>query len=158
MPGAAAFESRLRRACTKIAPDNGREFFAALGANIPKMMFVFLPLLGLANKLLYPLSRRYYVEHLLFFVHFHAFAFLVFSLRVLFELATGSIAWLSPVRGLLFAAIVIYLPIYLYKALRRVYQQGRLATVFKFSLLFVAYMFCLTLTLFGVVVYTAFTL
>ena len=39
-------------------------------------MFVFLPLLALVMKLLYWRPRRYYVEHLLFLVHNHAFVFL----------------------------------------------------------------------------------
>ena len=158
VPGRARFEAGLRQTCHSIAADNGRQFGHALLANIPKMMFVFLPLLALANKLLYPFARRYYVEHLLFFVHFHAFAFLLFSLQALFNLLTGHAAALSGVRGLITFAIVVYVPLYLYKAMRRVYEQGRAATLFKFTLLYVAYFICLTLTLLGGVLYTALTL
>ena len=42
-------------------------------------MFVFLPLLALAMKLLYWRPKRYYVEHLLFLIHNHAFVFLALS-------------------------------------------------------------------------------
>jgi hypothetical protein len=49
-------------------------------------------------------------------------------------------------------------PFYLYKALRRVYGQGRAATLFKFAIVSVAYIVCMTLTLMGGVVYTALTL
>ena len=48
-----------------------------LARNIPKAMFVFLPLLALCMKLIYWRPRRYYVEHLLFMVHNHTFVFLV---------------------------------------------------------------------------------
>ena len=40
------------------------------------MMFIFLPLIAVVMFVLYLGSGRYYVEHLLFFVHFHAFFFL----------------------------------------------------------------------------------
>ena len=42
------------------------------------------PRQALVLKLLYPLSKRYYVEHLLFVIHFHAFVFLILTLQVLF--------------------------------------------------------------------------
>ncbi len=158
IPGRERIERSLRAACESIARDDGQTFMSALGANVPKMMFVFLPLLALANKALYPLSRRYYVEHLLFFVHFHAFAFLLFSLMALFNVLTGEPASLETVRNFLVFGIVIYVPIYLYKALRRVYRQGRAASLFKFTMVYFAYVGCMTLTLLGGVLYTAATL
>jgi len=151
-------EPRIREACRRWeAPGGEQRFVQTLINSIPKMMFVFLPLLALANKGLYPLSRRYYVEHLLFFVHFHAFVFTLFLLRSVFTVLTSSIAWLEWVPGLMLAAIVIYIPIYLFKAMRRVYRQGRLVTAFKFSLLYVAYLVCMTLTIVFMVLFTALT-
>ncbi len=158
VPGRERIEKSLRAACESIARDDGRTFMSALGANVPKMMFVFLPLLALANKALYPLSRRYYVEHLLFYVHFHAFAFLLFASMALFNVLTGEPASLETVRNFIVFAIVVYIPIYLYKALRRVYRQGRAATLFKFTMVYFAYVGCMTLTLLGGVLYTAATL
>lgn len=158
VPNRDEFEAQMREACRKIAADNGAQFSKALFANVPKMMFVFLPLLALVNKFLYPFSRRYYVEHLLFFVHYHAFVFLLFSLQALFALGTESIAALEVVRDLVIVVIVFYLPIYLYKAMRRVYGQGRLLTILKFTFLFFAYFICLLLTLMGIAAYTALTI
>lgn len=158
IPGRQRIEAGLRETCRSIRQNNGRTFARALLANIPKMMFFFLPLLALANKLLYPFSRRYYVEHLLFFVHFHAFAFLLFTLQALFNLATGEAQALGTVRGLITFAIFLYVPYYLYKAMRRVYSQGRAATLFKFTMVYVAYVLCMTLTLLGGLLYTALTL
>jgi hypothetical protein len=157
-PSDSAIEQRMREACRKIAADHGDQFSRALFANIPKMMFVFLPLLALVNKVLYPFSRRYYVEHLLFFVHYHAFVFLLFSLQGLFALSTRPITTLEWARQILVLVIIFYLPIYLYKAMRRVYGQGRLLTILKFMFLFIAYFVSLLLTLVGIVVYTALTL
>ena len=158
MPGRAAAEQRMRRACKQVSADNGMSFGRALLDNVPKMMFVFLPLLALANKGLYPFSRRYYVEHLLFFVHFHAFVFLLFSLKEVFDAITSTFTGGATLSGVLLAVIVFYLPIYLYKAMRKVFRQGRLATMFKFSLLFIAYNICLVLTLMGMVIYVMLTM
>lgn len=153
-----AIEERLRESCRDIVADRGDKFSEALFANVPKMMFVFLPLLALVNKALYPFSRRFYVEHLLFFVHYHAFVFLLFSLQALFALGTQPIAPLEWARDLVILVIVFYLPIYLYKAMRRVYGQGRLLTILKFTFLFFAYFICLLLTLLGMAAYTALTI
>jgi len=162
VPGLERYEGRLREACRKIIADSGAGFGRALWENIPKMMFIFLPIIALVNKTLYIGSRRYYVEHLLFFVHFHAFFFLAITLDVLAWRATGwlqgsdnSLAFLP---RLLTAVIVIYVPVYLFKAMRRVYGQGRFFTLVKFSALIVAYFFSLLITFLGVLAYTALTL
>ena len=70
-----ALEAKVRAACRKIAAD-GKGFGRAVYENVPKMMFIFLPLIAMVMFVLYLGSGRYYVEHLLFFVHFHSFFFL----------------------------------------------------------------------------------
>jgi hypothetical protein len=107
---------------------------------------------------MYPFSRRYYVEHLLFFVHYHAFVFLLFSVAAAFAIGAGAIPGLMVVYGILVTVIVFYLPIYLYKAMRRVYGQGHLLTLLKFGFLFFAYFICLLVTFVGMAAYTALTL
>ena len=51
----------------------------------------------------------------------------------------GWIAGTGFITGLLTTAVAIYSPIYLYKALRRVYGQGRFVTVVKFCFLLGGY-------------------
>jgi hypothetical protein len=51
-----------------------------------------------------------------------------------------------------------YVPWYLYRAMRRVYGQGRVLTLFKWSVLGIAYVICLTLTAVGLLFYTALSL
>ena len=46
-------------------------------------MFIFLPLLAGLMMLMYWRPRHYYVEHLLLFVHNHAFVFLVVGVLLL---------------------------------------------------------------------------
>ena len=51
------------------------------GATSVEFAFVFLPLIAFFNMLLYWRPRSHYAVHLLFFLHVHAFAFLVFTLE-----------------------------------------------------------------------------
>ena len=51
-----------------------------------------------------------------------------------------------------------YMAIYLFVAMRRVYEQGWVATSAKFFLLFFTYIIGLSISLLGVVMYTAMTL
>jgi hypothetical protein len=150
--------ARLVRSCEAIAADKGNSFGRALVENIPLMMFLFIPIVAGGMKALYPLARRKYVEHLLFFLHFHAFFFLLATLGLLLSFFASLAPILDVPVAVLWIAGWIYLPIYLYVAMRRVYTQGRLATVFKYMLLGSGYFFALVCTLLGIVVYTALTL
>jgi hypothetical protein len=157
------YEPRLREACVKMVADSG-SFYRALAENVPTMMFIFLPLIAGIMLVLYLGSGRYYVEHLLFFVHFHAFFFLSGFLVALLgriagaldESLIGSIA--SFLRGVLMTVLAVYVPYYLYRAMRTVYGQGRFVTLVKFSLLGFCYVVFMTLTMVGVVVYTMLSL
>jgi hypothetical protein len=144
--------------CERIVADRGQSFARAVLGNIPAMMFLFLPLMGLVMKLLYPLSGRYYAEHLLFLVHYHSFFFLINILLVATRWAAELAAPGRLPTDLLTAAVFIYIPVYLFRAMRRVYGQGFLATAFKYVLLGLAYLVALLTTLLGLVLFTAVTL
>jgi hypothetical protein len=96
--------------------------------NIPRAMFVFLPLLALCMKLMYWRPKRYYVEHLLFLVHNHAFVFLVTALAML----VGMIPKVGDYVWPLYWAVFFYMTWYIYRAMRNVYGQGRGLTIIKY--------------------------
>ena len=130
---------RLQVVCERVTADDGRAFFAKLLDNVPIGLFILLPLMALVLKLLYPLSKRYYVEHLLFVVHFHAFVFLILMLQILFG---RTVALTGLPEGLAEAttfAVSLYIPVYLYRGMRRVYEQGHAMTSLKFIILALAY-------------------
>ena len=132
-------EERLQVVCERVSADNGTALLEKLKENMPAALFVLLPLMAFVLKMFYPLSKRYYVEHLLFVVHYHAFFFLILILQMLFS-RLG--IWLGFPEGLVEFVLVItslYIPVYLYKAMRKVYGQGHLATVPKFLGLVFAY-------------------
>jgi hypothetical protein len=156
------YEPRIRAACRKIVADQ-QGFGRAMFDNIPKMMFLFLPLIAAVLAVLYWRSGRYYVEHLLFVVHFHAFFFLIGIVALLLDLlakalpavARGGIEVAQAVLG---TALVFYVPWYLLKAMRRVYAQSWWKTLPKFALLGLAYLISLMFTVLGLLAYTALTL
>jgi hypothetical protein len=54
--------------------------------------------------------------------------------------------------------VSLYVPIYLYKAMRRVYGQGRILTILKFFMLVLTYLVGLSLMLMFAAFYTAFSI
>lgn len=143
--GSREIDARMARGMETIKK-NPHAFVKTMIDNIPSMMLIFLPLIALILKVLYVFSRRYYVEHLMFSLHFHSAVFLLLLLWILFlELAEVWTA-LTVLRPWLTAAVWIYIPVYLYKSMRRVYGQGHWMTSFKFFLLFFSYIFAASIT------------
>lgn len=124
-------QKSVLRWCKRYADEGFGAVGETLAHNIPKAMFVFLPLLALCMKLIYWRPKRYYVEHLLFMVHNHAFVFLVSAAVMLIGLipVVGDYAW--P----LYWAAFVYMVWYIYRAMRNVYHQGRALTLLKFFVL-----------------------
>jgi hypothetical protein len=149
---------RVKNICDRVVADNGRSFINQLLDNIPAALFVLLPLMALVLKMLYPLSKRYYVEHLLFVLHFHAFFFLILTLQILFSRMTGWLGLPAVVTDLSVFVVSVYVPVYLYKAMRRVYAQGRAITILKYFLLILTYLIGFTFMLMFAAFYTAFSI
>jgi hypothetical protein len=97
--------------------------------HVPQTMFVLLPLFAGLLKVLYLFRRRFYVEHFVFALHAHAFAFVVY-------LAMIVVRWPPAV-----AALSAWLLVYLFLALKKVYGQGWIATLAKYCVLGTVY-FC----------------
>ncbi len=148
---------RLVHICEEVKKDNGRQFLSNLYDNLPLALIVLLPIMAFVLKVLYPLSRRYYVEHLLFFVHFHAFAFLILTLQILLSRVNSMLPVPEAIGILVIVAASFYVPVYLFIAMRRVYGQGRLITAAKYAVLTLAYLTGLTVTMLGAVTMAAFS-
>ena len=105
-------------------------FILTLIRNVPKALFLLMPLFAFFLKLLYFRRDPLYIDHLIFAFHFHAFLFLFYSLLIWVSLIT-------PISGILFfgVGVLIISPAYLFFALRRVYHQGWIKTFIKFNLL-----------------------
>ena len=113
---------------------------SALMRHAPKAIFLLAPMTGLVLKLLYIRRSRYYVEHLIFALHWHALIFVVLLVILLNP-------W-TP----LDVCLVLLTPLYLLFALRHVYRQSWWRTIFKHQLVLWSYVpgsvvavLCLTL-------------
>jgi hypothetical protein len=134
-PSDNASRNNLRDRCRKLAVDGGRSLAASIVQNLPRAMFIFLPLFAFFMKLMYWRPRRYYVEHLLFLVHNHAFVFLVLALLLLI----GRIPYVADYVGWLWFAAIVYMIWYIFRGMRNVYRQGRGLTFAKYLTLGFAY-------------------
>ena len=147
-------ESPLRQACKRNAALGGAPVRAAFIANIPKMMFIFLPMMALLMLLVYRRPRRYYVEHLVFFLHTHAAIFLILLLMRPFSWVMALSA--PSVSGsLLKVGAGLYAPWYVYRAMRVYYGQRRWLTFTKFMVVGCAYAIFLAMTLVATLVVSA---
>lgn len=117
---------------------------------LPVTMFVLLPIVALIFKFWYLFAKKYYVEHLIFALHNHAFLFVVLLILLLGNTYAG---WQDPEEtGMITTAmnwlevvILIWIPVYLLVSLKRVYRQGWLLTIGKYSVIGISYVILLAL-------------
>ncbi|MEZ5500969.1 MAG: DUF3667 domain-containing protein [Steroidobacteraceae bacterium] len=134
-PFATYFGERIRAGCAKLLADKGKGLASAMAANIPRAMFLFLPLFAAIARLMYWRPRRHYVEHLLLLVHNHSFMFLGLTLSsALASVLPESLS--SAFEGL----FMIYALYYMFRSMRVMYAQSRLLTTAKYLLLLGAYL------------------
>ncbi len=141
------FELAMVRACEKMRADGGARFAERFAATAPKLMFLFLPLMAAVALLFYWRPRRLYAEHLVLFLHNHAFTFLLIgvteTLGAISNLRIPFIGILGLVNFLLFC----YLAYYVFRSMRVVYGEGRFKTTLKFLSLGTIYFLLLGLTM-----------
>ena len=116
--------------------------------NIPKMMFLLLPICALILMLAFADKRKYYVEYMIYTFHLHCFIFLFLSITIILK-------WLIPnetVSGWIDFLSTIAIIWYVYKSLRIVYRRSSFRTITKMigaSLMYlVSFTVCVTLVFF----------
>jgi hypothetical protein len=139
-------QDALRQSCLRNIENHGDTIKHAFIANIPKMMFVFVPLMALVMLLLYWRPRRYYVEHLVFFLHNHAAVFLLLLIQAALSWIAAWLAWRT-FNGWVVAFISLYTVWYVYTAMRSYYGQGRFLTLTKLCVVGFTYMIGFSITL-----------
>ncbi len=130
---------RLQIICERVLADDGRALIDKLLDNVPAALFFLLPLMALVLQIMYPLSKRYYVEHLLFVVNYHAFFFLILTLQILFARFAALVNLPENATGTVLIGASIYIPVYLFRSMQRVYGQSILITALKFLFLIFSY-------------------
>jgi len=122
---------------------------------LPATMFVLLPVVALIFKFWYLFAKRYYIEHLIFSLHNHAFLFVCLTLILLANVsetlltqygyteAETAVIWVIAVIG-------TWIPLYMLISLRVVYRQNWFMTMGKFAMIGLSYMTLLGLVTTGV--------
>ena len=113
-----------------------REFFGY----IPTIMFILLPIFAIVLKLLYIRRRRFYAEHFVFLLHTHSFIFALFSIMLILR----ELHWL---RGWIATGLSIWMVVYVYIAMKRVYGQGWFKTFVKYWILGWTYFWVLVVSI-----------
>jgi hypothetical protein len=105
-----------------------RTVLAAMEENAPKGVFLMMPLFAFILKVLYVRRKRFYVEHFVFALHVHAMAFVLFTVGMV-----AGLDWLPSV-------LALWMTLYVFLAMKKVYAQGIIRTFLKFCALGGAYM------------------
>jgi hypothetical protein len=125
-------------------------FVETLRSHIPTMMLACVPLFAFVLKLLYIRQRRYYVEHLVYALHIHTFAYVAVVVITLLAMAAQHLV--PSVQQLLIFLLSLIAVIQVFLSIRRVYRQGWFMTMFKFLLggavYFVVLIFAVAVTAF----------
>lgn len=115
-----------------------RAFMDKIMHSLPQMLFVSLPFFALLLKWLYFRNKKlFYVDHLVFTVHFYIFSF--FAMFIMYAITKINnqldLGIFRLINFLLFLGMLFYE----YKAMRKFYLQSRGKTIAKFLLLNLAF-------------------
>jgi len=106
---------------------------------IPLFLFFFAPFMSLFFWLIYIRGPWNYMEHMVFNFHLLSFIFLA-----MYVMAAEAFLIETTFIAKLFFSIIG--PLYLYKALRKFYGQGRFKTIIKFLLINLAFVILLSIS------------
>ncbi len=118
--------------------DNIKQINTAVVKRLPQLLFLLMPVFALLLKLLYRRSAQFYLSHLIFSIHFHAFVFLVLIVRLLIYIVSDS---------KLSAVLLVLIPIYLFLSLKRVHSESLWMRLIKSFVLLLTYFLILAVSL-----------
>jgi Protein of unknown function (DUF3667) len=104
-----------------------REVTSGFLEHVPQMMFLMLPVFAAMLKVLYARRKRYYVEHFVFALHLHSFAFLSFVVMLVARVPAVA------------SVLTLWIFLYVFLAMKRVYGQGWMMTLLKYGVLGISY-------------------
>ncbi|MEM0543510.1 DUF3667 domain-containing protein [Flavobacterium sp. j3] len=133
------------------------KFTEAFFKNIPKALFIYMPLFAFVLWLFQDKKRWYYFDHGIFTLHYFSFlllAFLIIELYSFFFNLAGNNVIFQSITGILDFIVLVYILYYFFPAHHRFYGQSRLITIIKGSIIFVINMIILGIILTGIAAYS----
>ena len=106
-------------------------FISTLFSNLPYMMLCCIPLFAFVLKVLYIRRRIFYIDHLIYALHIHTFAYTAIMLIVLATIGLNR-AVPGLIAGWIIALLWIAFVVQIFLSIRRVYRQGWFISTFKF--------------------------
>ena len=106
-------------------------FIGTLFSNLPYMMLCCIPLFAFVLKILYVRRHIFYIDHLIYALHIHSFAYTGIMLIVLATIGLNRVVP-GPIAGWTIALFWIAFVTQIFLSIRRVYRQGWLFSIFKF--------------------------
>ena len=146
---ATPFEKWLETRAKEKMGEHGTKmdlFVKTLLSNLPYMMLCCIPLFALVLKILYIRRRIFYIDHLVYALHIHSFAYASLMLIGVITIGVTRVAS-GALAGWLIALLWIAFAVQIFLSIRRVYRQGWIKTVIKFWLGGVVYLVILLLGL-----------
>jgi hypothetical protein len=141
-PLAARIKPKIEAGCAKALVDGGASLGAVFMRNLPKAMFVLLPVFALLMLPFYIRPYRLYAEHLVFLLGNHTAIFLVSILSQL-----GGLVLPSVVGGPLTFVGFLYMIWYCWRGMRVFYGNGRGLSAVKFLVLGLLYIWLAAIVL-----------
>lgn len=125
-------------------------FNANLKYNQPAFLFLIIPFFALILNLVNFRNKKYFVEHLIFSIHFLSFILITMFISIsLFRLLKFGLSYFSITSGviglIIILAMAICILIYLFASIKKFYKNKILASVIKSFILFAGFVFALTI-------------
>jgi hypothetical protein len=138
------FSRRMKINSIRVGND-GHNFTSEFNAQMPRLLFVLMPLFAGLLALVYRSRHRRYAAHLIVSLHLHAFFFSAFAIAI-------AARWLPDRLGAKFVTplITLWMLAYVPLALRRVYGGRVMPAILRTAFLFMSYS-VVTLAAFAVV-------
>jgi hypothetical protein len=106
-------------------------FITTLFSNLPYMMLCCIPLFAFVLKILYLRRHIFYIDHLVYALHIHTFAYTGIMLIVLATIGLNRVVP-DTITGWIIALLWIAFVVQIFLSIRRVYRQGWFISIFKF--------------------------
>jgi hypothetical protein len=112
-----------------------------LADDLPRLMFILLPVFALLMKLVY--WQRLYFDHLIFSLHLHSAAYMIFLLVLPLEIIASQDAVLLALQAILLGGFLAFFVL----AVRRVYSSGWLGLLARSAVVLFGYMILVSLAI-----------
>lgn len=149
-------EIKLNQRFSKNSGEATRDLILALLKNFPKLLFLSLPIMASILFLLFIKKKQFsFVTHLLFLLHLYVFTLISLLFSFGFEQLNTLTGW--SIFSLIDAAIILWIFVYGYKAMKNLYQLSRKRALFNYTLFLLSGLIVGTVLFIGDLLYALIT-